>query len=62
MPYPVKKEVKPNLLDFGVYVSHGNWYRNLKKLILKSPCQKHVIYWKRYFDHSGNFIGDPEKP
>lgn len=62
MPYPVKMEVKPNLTDFGVYVDQGIWYRNLKKLILKSPCPKHVNYWKRYFDSSHNFIGNPEKP
>ena len=62
MPYPVKKEIKPDLTDFGVAAIHGNWYKNLKRLILKSPCQKHVIYWKRYFDSSGNFTGDPNKP
>ena len=62
MPYPVKKEVKPTLTDFGIYVQHGNWYDNLKKLLLRSPCSKHVIYYKRYFDHSGHFIGDPKKP
>jgi len=62
MIYPVKKEVRPNLLDFGVFVQHGNWYVNLKKLLMKSPCSKHVNYYKRYFDHAGNFIGDPKKP
>lgn len=62
MIYPIKKETRPTLTDFGIYVAHGNWYHNLKKLILRCTCTKHVIYWKRYFDSSGNFIGDPKKP
>ncbi len=62
MPYPVKKDPRPNLIDFGVYVQHGNWYDNLKKLLLRSPCSKHIIYYKKYFNSSGQFTGDPEKP
>lgn len=62
MPYPVKKDPRPNLTDFGIYVQHGNWYHNLKKLLLRSPCSKHIIYYKKYFNSSGQFIGDPKKP
>lgn len=64
MVFRTKNQVRPNLEDFGIIkpYAYGNWYKNLRKLILKCPCSKHVNYWKHYFDSSGTFIGDPKKP